>query len=91
MTGQPPARRFASPAGRQSLRAARAFRLVVGCELVAAVRALRRRGMRPDPALPVGRAFELAGTVLKDDHADRPLTDDVAQAAEMLDSFARLA
>jgi hypothetical protein len=45
----------------------------------------------PDPALPMGRAFDLAGTVLKDDHADRPLTDDVAQAAEMLDSFARLA
>ena len=28
------------------------------CELVAAVRALRQRGLRPDPDLPVGRAFD---------------------------------
>ncbi|MGW2835547.1 aromatic amino acid ammonia-lyase, partial [Streptomyces sp. NPDC001286] len=34
---------FASLAARQTLRACRAYRLVVGCELVAAVRALRQR------------------------------------------------
>jgi histidine ammonia-lyase len=46
--------------------------------------------MRPDRALPVGRAFDLAGTVLKDDHADRPLTDGVAGPQKLLDSSARL-
>ena len=46
---------FASLAARQTLRACGAYRLVVGCELVAAVRALRQRDLRPDPELPVGR------------------------------------
>lgn len=82
---------FASLGGRQTLRATGAFRLVVGCELVAAVRALRQRGIHPDPALPVGQAFELADAVLDEEHADRPLTNDVAQAAELLNSFACLA
>lgn len=81
---------FASLAARQTLRAGGAYRLVVGCELVAAVRALRQRGLRPDPGLPVGRAFELAETVLDDELADRPLTDDVTGAAALLDRFTDL-
>lgn len=40
---------LASLAARQTLRACEAFRLVVGCELVAAVRALRQRELRLDP------------------------------------------
>ncbi|MET8409065.1 aromatic amino acid ammonia-lyase [Streptomyces sp. NPDC005195] len=79
---------FASLAARQTLRACGAYRLVVGCELVAAVRALRQRGLRPDPELPVGRALELAESVLGLDQADRPLTDDVTAAAALLDRFA---
>ncbi|MGW3634709.1 aromatic amino acid ammonia-lyase [Streptomyces sp. NPDC005122] len=79
---------FASLAARQTLRACGAYRLVVGCELVAAVRALRQRGLRPDPELPVGRALELAESVLGLDQADRPLTDDVTVAAALLDRFA---
>ncbi|MFJ9247845.1 aromatic amino acid ammonia-lyase [Streptomyces sp. NPDC101776] len=78
---------FASLAARQTLRACRAYRLVVGCELVAAVRALRQRGLRPDPELPVGRALELAESVLTDETADRPLTDDVTAATGLLDRF----
>lgn len=81
---------FASLAARQTLRAGGAYRLVVGCELVAAVRALRQRGLRPDPALPVGRAFELAERVLDEELADRPLTDDVTAAAALLDRFTDL-
>ncbi|MFE2848231.1 aromatic amino acid ammonia-lyase [Streptomyces scopuliridis] len=81
---------FASLAARQTLRLGSAYRLVVGCELVAAVRALRQRGLRPDPGLPVGRAFELAETVLQDEAADRPLTDDVTAAAALLDRFTDL-
>lgn len=81
---------FASLAARQTLRACEAFRLVVGCELVAAVRALRQRELRLDPELPVGRAFELAASVLEAESADRPLTDDVAAAAGLLDRFGEL-
>ena len=81
---------FASLAARQTLRACRAYRLVVGCELVAAVRALRQRGLRPDPELPVGRALELAESVLDDETADRPLTDDVTAAAGLLDRFTEI-
>jgi histidine ammonia-lyase len=81
---------FASLAARQTLRACRAYRLVVGCELVAAVRALRLRDLRPDPELPVGRALELAESVLDDETADRPLTDDVTAAAGLLDRFTEI-
>ncbi|MEU8715427.1 aromatic amino acid ammonia-lyase [Streptomyces sp. NPDC048663] len=78
---------FASLAARQTLRACRAYRLVVGCELVAAVRALRQRELRPEPGLGVGPALELAEAVLEADPADRPLTDDVTAAAGLLDRF----
>ncbi|MEU6507324.1 aromatic amino acid ammonia-lyase [Streptomyces sp. NPDC046942] len=78
---------FASLAARQTLRACGAYRLVVGCELVAAVRALRQRDLRPDPGLPAGRAFALAESVLDPDPADRPLTQDVTRAAALLDRF----
>lgn len=81
---------FASLAARQTLRACRAYRLVVGCELVAAVRALRQRDLRPDPELPVGRALELAEAVLDPDPADRPLTEDVRAAAVLLDRFTEI-
>jgi histidine ammonia-lyase len=81
---------FASLAARQTLRACDAYRLVVGCELVAAVRALRQRDLRPDPELPVGRALELAESVLDADFADRPLTDDVTAATALLDRFTEI-
>lgn len=81
---------FASLAARQSLRVAEPLRLVLGCELVAAVRALRQRDLRPDPDAPVGRAYELAAGVLDEDHRDRPLTDDVTAAAAVLDRFGDL-
>ncbi|MGW1560329.1 aromatic amino acid lyase [Streptomyces sp. NPDC002144] len=81
---------FASLAARQTGRACRAYRLVVGCELVAAVRALRQRDLRPEPDLPVGRAFRLAESVLQEDQADRPLTDDVTAAAALLDRFTEI-
>ncbi|MGV9451780.1 aromatic amino acid ammonia-lyase [Streptomyces sp. NPDC003635] len=81
---------FASLAARQTLRACGAYRLVVGCELVAAVRALRQRDLRPEPGLPAGRALELAEAVLDEDQADRPLTDDVSAAARLLDRFTEI-
>ncbi|WP_037647569.1 aromatic amino acid ammonia-lyase [Streptomyces flavidovirens] len=81
---------FASLAARQALRAGDAYRHVVGCELVGAVRALRQRDLRPDPQLPVGRAFALADGALDSDQVDRPLTDDVTAAAALLDQFTDL-
>ncbi|MGW5653078.1 aromatic amino acid ammonia-lyase [Streptomyces humi] len=78
---------FASLAARQTLRACRAYRLVVGCELVAAVRALRQRDLSPEPGLGAGLALELAEAALEADPADRPLTDDVTAAAGLLDRF----
>ncbi|MCL7429552.1 aromatic amino acid lyase [Streptomyces sp. YS415] len=81
---------FASLAARQTLRACGAYRLVVGCELVAAVRALRQRDLRPEPGLPAGRALELAEAVLDEDQADRPLTGDVTAAARLLDRFTEI-
>ncbi|MFF4270783.1 aromatic amino acid ammonia-lyase [Streptomyces sp. NPDC001536] len=81
---------FASLAARQTLRACGAYRLVVACELVAAVRALRQRDLGPDPDLPVGRALELAMAVLDEDQADRPLTDDVTAATALLDRFTEI-
>ncbi|MER5752191.1 aromatic amino acid ammonia-lyase [Streptomyces sp. NPDC002088] len=81
---------FASLAARQTLRACGAYRLVVGCELVAAVRALRLRDLRPEPELPVGRALAFAESVLDEDMADRPLTNDVTAAARLLDRFTQI-
>ncbi|GAQ53298.1 aromatic amino acid ammonia-lyase [Streptomyces acidiscabies] len=81
---------FASLAARQALRAGEAYRLVVGCELVAAVRALRLRDLRPEADLPVARALALAEKVLDAEHADRPLTDDVGAAARLLGRFTEI-
>ncbi|MET8980108.1 aromatic amino acid ammonia-lyase [Streptomyces sp. NPDC004539] len=81
---------FASLAARQTLRACAAYRLVVGCELVAAVRALRQRGLHPAPQLPTASALNLADTTLDPDHSDRPLTEDVRRAAGLLDGFTEI-
>ncbi|PWV80371.1 histidine ammonia-lyase [Prauserella marina] len=79
---------FASQAARQSLRAATSYRLVLACELVAAVRAHRLRGGGPDSAQPVREAFELADRMLDTDVEDRPLSADVERADALLDPIA---
>lgn len=76
---------FASQAARQAQRAADAYRTVLACELVVAVRALR---MRPGP--PPEPAFAMAAAVLPSGADDRPLTADVSTAAELLEELARL-
>jgi histidine ammonia-lyase len=75
---------FASQGARLLARGIGAFRQVLACELVTAVRALRQRGLVPDPALPVGRAYAVAVAVLDADMTDRPLTGDVAAATGLL-------
>ncbi|WP_460070603.1 aromatic amino acid lyase [Streptomyces sp. YKOK-I1] len=76
---------FAGQAARQTLRATAAYGTVLACELVTAVRALR---MRPVP--PPVPAFTLATAVLPVGTEDRPLTGDLAAAAELLLRLAEL-
>ncbi|MER6349638.1 aromatic amino acid ammonia-lyase [Streptomyces sp. NPDC001595] len=76
---------FASQAARQALRAADAYGIVLACELVTAVRALRLH-----PAPPPVRAFTTASRALPTGTADRPLATDLATARELLTALARL-
>ncbi|MCX4987422.1 MULTISPECIES: aromatic amino acid ammonia-lyase [unclassified Streptomyces] len=88
--GMEEAATFATQAARKSLRLAQAYRLVLACELVAAVRALRLRGTPPAPDTPAGRAYVRAAAALDPDMRDRPLTDDVTDASALLEGFADL-
>ncbi len=58
--------------------------VVLGCELLAAVRALR---MDPDrlPRGPLRDVFERAAAALDEDRADRPLSDDLARAVRLVE------
>jgi histidine ammonia-lyase len=75
---------FSTQAARQARAAADAYRQVLACELVAAVRALR---MRPADLmdLPVRDAFDLADAALDESTADRPFSDDLTKAAALLE------
>ncbi|RCG20207.1 aromatic amino acid lyase [Sphaerisporangium album] len=81
---------FAPQSARQTLDAAASYRLVLACELVAAVRALRLRGAAPDPSTPAGAAFALAAARLDPREEDRPLGSDVDTAADLLGALAAL-
>lgn len=78
---------FSTQAARQSRAAADAYRQVLACELVAAVRALR---MRPADLmdLPIRDAFDLADATLDPETADRPFSEDLTKAAALLDTLA---
>ena len=76
---------FAGQAARQTLRATDAYTTVLACELVTAVRALR---MLPVP--PPVAAFTVAAAALPVGTEDRPLTGDLATAAELLPVLAGL-
>ena len=64
-----------------------AYAVVLACELVAAVRALRLRSGRPAGG-PLRRAFDQADSVLPADLSDRPLDEDVAAAEQLLVAMA---
>src|SRR5919107_3763399 len=53
--------------------------VVLGCELVAAVRALRMLG-DPPPTGPLRELFENAAAAVDEDRADRPVGHDLAPA-----------
>jgi histidine ammonia-lyase len=63
--------------------------VVLGCELVAAVRALRMQGRAPSGG-PLRSAFDLAEAVLDPRVEDRPLDTDIAVAADLLPRLALL-
>lgn len=58
--------------------------VVLGCELVAAVRAIRMAG-DPLPAGPLREVFDRAGAVVGEDRADRPLTDDLTAVVGLVE------
>jgi histidine ammonia-lyase len=80
---------FSTQAARQARAAATAYRTVLACELVAAVRALRMR--HADLVdLPIRDAYDLADEALAPSTEDRPLSEDIATAGTLLDRFAEL-
>ncbi len=81
---------FSTQSARASTDVAAAYRIVLACELVAALRALRLRGIRPSSA-SLAEAFDLAADVLPTDTADRPLDGDLAGADRLLPALAALA
>jgi histidine ammonia-lyase len=58
--------------------------VVLGCELVTAVRAIRMEPGRL-PGGPVREVFDKAAAVLDDERADRPLSDDLARAVRLVE------
>jgi histidine ammonia-lyase len=80
---------FSTQSAHSTGDAVSAYRVVLACELVAAVRALRMQGRAP-AAGSLGRAYALADAVLDPRTADRPLDEDVAAAAGILGEYASL-
>jgi histidine ammonia-lyase len=78
---------FATQAARSATGAVAAYRVVLACELVAAVRALRLRGTVLT-AGPLRAALDLAAGVLPAPTWDRPLDDDLAIAQRLLPELA---
>lgn len=80
---------FSTQSARATTDAVAAYRLGLGCELVAAVRALRMQGRAPSGG-PLRSACDMAGAVLDPRIEDRPLDADIAAAADLLPHLARL-
>lgn len=80
---------FASQGAQQLERSIAAYRVLLCCELVGAVRLLRQRGLDGRYGGVVGDALALAGALPHDD-GDRDLRGDVAAAESVLDDIGRL-
>jgi histidine ammonia-lyase len=59
--------------------------VVLGCELIAAVRALRMDPGRL-PTTPVRQVYDAAAAVLDEERSDRPFTDDLAAAVRLVEA-----
>ncbi|MGK5553001.1 aromatic amino acid ammonia-lyase [Actinomadura kijaniata] len=80
---------FSTQSARATTDALAAARIALGCELVAAVRALRMQGRAPAGG-PLRAAYDVAAAVLDERVEDRPLDADIATAADALPAIARL-
>jgi histidine ammonia-lyase len=78
---------FSTQSARATTDVIPAYRIVLACELIAAVRALRLRGLRP-PGEALGDAFGRAAAALPADTSDRPLDGDLAVALSLLPGMA---
>jgi histidine ammonia-lyase len=81
---------FSTQAARAATETVAAYRVVLACELVAAVRALRMRGDVRWAAGPLREAYELAAAALDPRVEDRPLDGDVEGADRLLPALAAL-
>ena len=79
---------FSTHAARSARAAAGAYRSVLACELIAAVRALRMAGTEPEGAA-LGRAYRYVTGLLPMVAEDHPLSDELAQARTLVDDLAR--
>jgi histidine ammonia-lyase len=75
---------FSTQSARATTEALGAYRIALGCELVAAVRALRMQGRAPSGGA-LRSAFDVAAGILDPRLEDRPLDADIATAADLLD------
>ena len=80
---------FSTQAARAATDTVAAYRIVLACELVAAIRGLRLRRLVP-AAGPLREAYELAAPALDTRIADRPLDADIDAAEGVLAGLARL-
>jgi histidine ammonia-lyase len=81
---------FSTQSARATTGVVPAYRIVLACELVAAVRALRLRGLRP-VSDSLAQSFDLATEVLPADTADRPLDGDLTSAERLLPQLSAIA
>ncbi|MFB4312462.1 aromatic amino acid ammonia-lyase [Actinomadura sp. 21ATH] len=80
---------FSTQSARATTETLGAYRIALGCELVAAVRALRMQGRAPS-AGPLRAAYDIAAGSLDPRVDDRPLDTDIAIAADHLPALAGL-
>ena len=81
---------FGTQSARATGDAVAAYRAVLGCELMAATRALRMQARRPAEGGKLRHAYDLADSALEPGTADRPLDDDLVAAQGVLDGFAMM-
>ncbi|WP_051871312.1 aromatic amino acid ammonia-lyase [Streptomyces sclerotialus] len=78
---------FSTQAARSTTSAVAAYRAVLACELIGAVRALRLSGPAL-PSAPVARAFAAAAERLPYVAEDHPLSSEIEQAEALIGDFA---
>jgi histidine ammonia-lyase len=81
---------FSTQSARATTEVTGAYLIVLACELIAAVRALRMRGIRPGSAT-LAAAFGLIDSALPVSHADRPLDADLVAAQRLIPGLAAIA